>query len=280
MRDQNKSKAFGEVIAKGRNGKAIKAKTHGQHELVKAIDEHDLLFVNGPAGTGKTFLAIAKAVQGLRDGKYKKIILTRPVVQAGEDLGFLPGELDEKMAPYMAPFYESLHKLENKYDNERNEPRRIKTKATKKGKREDIVQDPKEKEDPWKGKIVVSPLAYMRGLTFEDAFVIMDESQNVDRKQFELFLTRIGENSKVVVTGDVAQVDIDSYESGFAHAQRVTKNIEGVGIYSLTKNDIVRHRMVKEIISAYEDDRQPIKKNSEGVFKHYGNDDTDPHSAN
>lgn len=230
--------------------------------------------------THNTFLAIAKAVQGLRENKYKKIILTRPVVQAGEDLGFLPGELDEKMAPYMQPFYESLHKLENAYDSDNKQPRKkLPSKPNKKGKREDIAPEKEKDEDPWKGKIVISPLAYMRGLTFEDAFVIVDEAQNITKKQFELFLTRIGENSKVVITGDVAQVDIDSGDSGFAHAQRVTKHIDGIGTYSLTLNDVVRHRMVREIIGAYENDRNPIKKCPEGVYRHFGDDDTNPNSA-
>jgi phosphate starvation-inducible protein PhoH and related proteins len=285
MSDRNNAKSFGQVIVKGRNGRAIKPKTQGQFELVDAIDSSDLLFVNGPAGTGKTFLAIAKAVQGLREGKYKKIILTRPVVQAGEDLGFLPGELGDKMAPYMAPFYESLHKLEQTYDSGSGDSRKPKKtqKDMQKGKkgaqrkstRDDVVDE--KEDDPWKGKIVVSPLAYMRGLTFEDAFVIMDEAQNVTQTQMELFLTRIGVGSKVVITGDHAQLDINGYESGFIHAQRVTGRVRGVESYTLTTNDIVRHRMVREIIGAYENDRNPkIHKDDTGVFRHCGTDDTIP----
>jgi len=202
---------FGTAIIHDKNGKPIYAKTHGQHELAQAIDKHDILFVNGPAGTGKTFVSICKAVKAIDDKRYEKLILTRPAVESGEELGALPGDVNDKISPYMKPLYQSIEKLKQKrlpspkIENG-NGKKKIKKKIIK---ARPIAIDDTQYIDEWYKQIEVSPLAYMRGLTFENAFILMDEAQNVSASQMKLFLTRLGLHSKVIITGDITQSDLD-----------------------------------------------------------------------
>lgn len=253
----SKTKPFGEPILFDANGKPVHAKTQGQFELIQAIDKYDILFVNGPAGTGKTFLSICKAVQYIDDNKYKKLILTRPAVESGEELGALPGDIDEKITPYMKPLYQSLEKLKKKKPIQKKEFEKgngngKKKKSTKKTlKRKNAEEE--YIEDFYK-KVEISPLAYMRGLTFENAFIIIDECQNVTTEQMKMFLTRLGIGSKVILTGDASQSDLirRNVRSGFAHAQNLLEGVKGIGSITLNENDIVRHRLVKDIILKYE----------------------------
>ena len=247
-------KFFGSKIVDDAQGKAIYAKTHGQHELVKAIDDNDIIFVNGPAGTGKTFIAACKAVAGLDKGKYERIVLTRPAVESGEELGFLPGTMEEKIGPYMRPLYDSIERL-------RKKPKQ-KTRSADDGKAQrgqgsrkktKLDSMPVEETDEWMKDIEIAPLAYMRGATHAKSFVILDEAQNVTPTQMKMFLTRMGEGSKVVITGDASQTDLNNrVGSGFRHAQRLLSGIEGIGFITMTENDIVRHKLVKDIILKYE----------------------------
>lgn len=248
----NKSNYFGGVIIKDAYGKAIYAKTKGQHDLVKAIDGNDIIFVNGPAGTGKTFIAACKAISGLDSGKYERVVLTRPAV-AGEDLGFLPGDIDDKIGPYMRPLIDSIEKLRKKPKKkskpidgkaQRGQPSRKKTKF------DSSVTDEAEE---WMKDIEVAPLAYMRGATHANSFVILDEAQNVTPDQMKMLLTRMGEGSKVVITGDASQTDLNNrIGSGFRHAQKLLTGVKGIGIVTMDERDIVRHKLVKDIILKYE----------------------------
>lgn len=245
-----RQKQFGQTIVKDRNGKPVRAMTQGQYELSQAIDKYDVLFVNGPAGTGKTFLAACKAIAGLQEGKYDRVCITRPAMESGEELGFLPGSLEDKIAPYMRPLYESIDKLKPK-------PKKVAVDGgAGKGKRKRGSKEPveyREEEVEWAKRIEVAPLAYMRGITMENSFIILDEAQNVTPSQMKLFLTRIGWNSKVVITGDASQSDMARRsDSGFRHAQKLLKGIEGLGFVHLKDTDIVRHRIVRDIIKKYE----------------------------
>ena len=252
----SKTQSFGQKIVNDANGRPVYAKTHGQSELIKAIDKYDIIFVNGPAGTGKTFLAICKAVVGLDSGRYERLVLTRPAVEAGEELGFLPGSLDDKIGPYMRPLYDSIEKLKKKkkatthqddHQLQRGAPSR------KKGKGEWGKEKEVEKEDDWTENVEIAPLAYMRGATHANSFVILDEAQNVSPAQMKMFLTRMGEGSKIVITGDASQTDLNNrIGSGFRHAQNLLANVEGIGFVTLNENDIVRHKLVKDIILKYE----------------------------
>ena len=211
-------------ILSGR-GRTIRPKTSGQKDYVDAIDRHTVTFGIGPAGTGKTYLAMAKAVQALQDRKVQRIVLTRPAVEAGERLGFLPGSLSDKIDPYLRPLYDALHDMVD--------PEAI----------------PRLMEA---GTIEVAPLAYMRGRTLNDAFIILDEAQNTTVEQMKMFLTRLGFGSKVVVTGDVTQVDLPSATtSGLRVVEQVLSGIEDVSFCRLSSSDVVRHRLVSEIIDAY-----------------------------
>ena len=210
------------VTAKGR---PIKSKTMGQKQYVKAITENEVVFAIGPAGTGKTFLAVAMAVNAFRNRQVSRIILTRPAVEAGEKLGFLPGDLQNKVDPYMRPLYDSLHELMGS----------------------EIYLKNMEK-----GNIEVSPLAYMRGRTLDDAFIILDEAQNTTPGQMKMFLTRIGFNSKVVVTGDITQIDLPAYQKcGLIEVQSILKDVEGIQFVMLDEKDVVRSGIVQKIIRAY-----------------------------
>ena len=206
-------------------GKPVRAKTAGQIAYVNAIESHTITFAIGPAGTGKTYLAVAKAVRAFQDRQVRRIILTRPAVEAGENLGFLPGTLNEKVDPYLRPLYDALS---------------------------DMLGADQLKRYMDDGTIEVAPLAYMRGRTLNDAFVILDEAQNTTEQQMKMFLTRLGFNTKMVITGDITQIDLPGDKpSGLKEAMKVLKGVEGVSICQLGKADVVRHVMVQRIIEAY-----------------------------
>lgn len=216
---------FDEEIARTQRGKIIRAKTLGQRHYLAAIKRFDIVFGIGPAGTGKTYLAVVMAVNALKNGRVKKIVLTRPAVEAGESLGFLPGDLQEKVDPYLRPLYDAL------YDMLGNEQ------VTKMMER---------------GLIEVAPLAYMRGRTLEDSFVILDEAQNTTGEQMKMFLTRLGFGSKMVVTGDITQIDLPrGKKSGLREAERILKPIKEIAFISFQEEDVVRHSLVQRIIRAY-----------------------------
>lgn len=212
-------------------GKAVRVKTLGQLKYVDAIRKQDIVFGVGPAGTGKTYLAVAMAVNALKRGDVKRIVLTRPAVEAGENLGFLPGDLREKVDPYLRPIYDALYDL---YGTEQ-------------------VARALER-----GNIEIAPLAYMRGRTLDDSFVILDEAQNTTAEQMKMFLTRLGFSSKMVITGDVTQIDLPSGRpSGLVQVTKILENIPGIAFHFFTGRDVVRHHLVQKIISAYEASKQP-----------------------
>ena len=215
-----------DVVCITAKGKPIKAKTVGQQNYMKAIQKNTVTIGVGPAGTGKTYLAVAAAVSAFRERTVNRIILTRPAVEAGERLGFLPGDLQNKVDPYLRPLYDALYDMLGAETFQKYQER---------------------------GSIEVAPLAYMRGRTLDDSFIILDEAQNTSREQMKMFLTRLGFGSKIVITGDVTQIDLpDGKPSGLREAMRVLRNIEGIGICELTNQDVVRHVMVQRIVAAYE----------------------------
>lgn len=217
---------YNEVIAKDTKGKGIRAKTTGQRMYIENIRRHDLTFGIGPAGTGKTFLAVVLACQMLRDGQVKRIVLTRPAVEAGENLGFLPGDLKEKVDPYLRPLYDGLHTVLGTEQTDR------------------LIE---------RGVIEVAPLAYMRGRTLNDAFCILDEAQNTTEMQMKMFLTRLGFGSKMVVTGDETQIDLPgSSKSGLIESVRRLEKVKGIAVNRMDETDVVRHPLVSKIIKAYE----------------------------
>lgn len=214
------------TIAVTARGKIIRAKSFGQKKYVDAIKKNSIVFGVGPAGTGKTYLAVALAVTSMKNHEVDRIILTRPAVEAGEKLGFLPGDLSEKVDPYLRPLFDALQEMMG----EDNYLRHIES-----------------------GKIEIAPLAYMRGRTLSNSFIILDEAQNTTKEQMKMFLTRMGENSHIVVTGDVTQIDLPhNVESGMKNALEVLKDVEGIKIVKLTAKDVVRHELVTRIINAYE----------------------------
>ena len=214
------------LIIHGMNGKPIVARTENQQRLVKAFEENDLVFATGPAGTGKTFVAIALAVKALKNKEIRKIILSRPAVEAGEKLGFLPGEMKDKLDPYLQPLYDAL---------------------------QDMVPGAKLKEYMENNVIQIAPLAFMRGRTLNDAVIILDEAQNTTPEQMKMFLTRMGVGSKVVVTGDVTQIDLPpTATSGLVQAMQILKGVKGIGKVEFEKKDIVRHKLVQRIVEAYD----------------------------
>ncbi len=214
-------------------GKPVKAKTLGQQSYLDAINKNTLTFGIGPAGTGKTYLAVAMAVKAFREEQISRIILTRPAVEAGEKLGFLPGDLQDKVDPYLRPLYDALFEMMGPETFQRNLE---------------------------KGAIEVAPLAYMRGRTLDDSFIILDEAQNTTPEQMKMFLTRLGFNSKAIITGDITQIDLpDSRKSGLIEAVKVLKKVDDIAIIRLSERDVVRHKLVQDIIKAYErynDDRK------------------------
>ena len=214
------------VILFGNSGKAIRARTPNQRKLVELARTNDLLFATGPAGSGKTYTAIALAVKALRNREVRRIILSRPAVEAGESLGFLPGDMKEKVDPYLQPLYDALS---------------------------DMIP-PKKLEDYLETDVIqIAPLAYMRGRTLNDAFVILDEAQNTTAQQIKMFLTRMGMNTKMIITGDMTQIDLPaSQTSGLVQALRILKGVKGISFVELNKKDIVRHKLVERIVDAYE----------------------------
>jgi phosphate starvation-inducible protein PhoH and related proteins len=217
-----------DILVYGNHGKVIKAKTVNQQKLVEDYENNDLLFALGPAGTGKTYTAIALAVRALRNKEIRRIILTRPAVEAGENLGFLPGDLKEKLDPYLQPLYDALHDM-------------IPAK-----KLEGFLED---------HTIEIAPLAFMRGRTLDNAFVILDEGQNTTINQMKMFLTRMGKNAKFIVTGDVTQIDLPRKQSsGLIKALSLLGNIQGISVVEFDIRDVVRHKLVKKIIEAYENE--------------------------
>ncbi len=223
-----------DILVFGPNGKTVRARTANQKRLVTACDRNDVVFAIGPAGTGKTYTAVALAVRALKNKVVKKIILTRPAVEAGENLGFLPGDLKEKIDPYLRPLYDAL---------------------------DDMIPADKLGYYMSTRTIEIAPLAYMRGRTLDNAFIILDEAQNTNDLQLKMFLTRIGPSAKAIITGDPTQVDLPKNQrSGLEKASRILKNIDGIAHIELDEEDVVRHRLVKAIIRAYEkekDDDQP-----------------------
>ncbi len=216
----------GNVIVYSVTGKPIMARSSNQVKLVKAFDQHDLIFVTGPAGSGKTYTAIALAVRAFKNKQVKRIILSRPAVEAGEKLGFLPGDMKEKIDPYLQPLYDAL---------------------------QDMIPAAKLQEMIELNIIQIAPLAFMRGRTLNDAVVILDEAQNTTPQQIKMFLTRMGMNTKMIVTGDLTQVDLPpSQMSGLAHAQHILKGIKEIAFIEMNKKDIVRHKLVTRIVEAYE----------------------------
>ena len=215
-----------DVILYGTRGVVVKARTANQRLMVEKAAENDLLFAIGPAGTGKTYTAVALAVQALKEKKVKKLIITRPAVEAGENLGFLPGDLKEKIDPYLRPIYDAL---------------------------EDMIQGEKLKFYLESNIIEIAPLAYMRGRTLNNAFILLDEAQNTTPAQMKMFLTRMGPSSKVIITGDKTQVDLPkNQQSGLRDAEYTLKNVKGISFVELDGRDVVRHRLVKDILEAYE----------------------------
>ena len=214
------------LIIHGMNGKPITARTENQQLLVKAFENNDLVFATGPAGSGKTFVAIALAVKALKNKEVRKIILSRPAVEAGEKLGFLPGEMKDKLDPYLQPLYDAL---------------------------QDMITAAKLKEYMENNVIQIAPLAFMRGRTLNDAVIILDEAQNTTTHQIKMFLTRLGMNAKMIVTGDVTQIDLPpSTTSGLIQAMQILKGVNGIGKIEFTKKDIVRHKLVQRIVEAYD----------------------------
>ena len=214
-----------DVLVFGQNGIMVRARTANQKKMVESSEKNDIVFAIGPAGTGKTYTAVALAVRALKNREIKRIILTRPAVEAGENLGFLPGDLKEKIDPYLRPLYDALY---------------------------DMIQGEKVKNYVENGIIEVAPLAFMRGRTLDNAFVILDEAQNATESQLKMFLTRMGPSAKFIVTGDVTQIDLPRNQpAGLIQAIKILSNIKGVDFIYLDSQDVVRHRLVKEIIEAY-----------------------------
>jgi phosphate starvation-inducible PhoH-like protein len=227
--DNKEEIASTDIIVFGNNGLIIKAKTENQRKMVSAIAKNDMLFAIGPAGTGKTYTAVALAVRALKNKEVKRIILTRPAVEAGENLGFLPGDLKEKLDPYMQPLYDALI---------------------------DMIPNDKLNQYIENRIIQIAPLAFMRGRTLDNAFVILDEAQNTTESQMKMFLTRMGANAKFIITGDITQIDLPSKQpSGLVQAIRYLKKIEAISIIELDNTDVIRHKLVKAIIESYESNK-------------------------
>ncbi len=223
--DQDVIDYDGDAILHGKNGKVIKARTYNQRKMVSEIDNNDVVFAIGPAGTGKTYTSVALAVKYLKEKKVKRIILIRPAIEVGENLGFLPGDLKEKLDPYMQPIYDALFDM------------------IPINKLNDYLED---------GTIQISPLAFMRGRTLDKAFVILDEGQNTTIHQMKMFLTRMGQSAKFIITGDETQIDLPAKQkSGLVHARTILRDIKNISFINLDEKDIVRHKLVKQIINAY-----------------------------
>ena len=233
------------VIIFGINGKPISARSVNQHLLVNSVTDNDLTFALGPAGTGKTYVAIALAVRALKNREVRKIILSRPAVEAGEKLGFLPGDMKDKIDPYLQPLYDAL---------------------------EDMIPAAKLKEYLETNVIQIAPLAFMRGRTLNDAMIVLDEAQNTTTHQIKMFLTRLGMNAKMIITGDITQIDLPrTVSSGLVQALKVLKGVPGIGMVEFGKKDIVRHQLVQRIVEAYQKWDDLRKENEAGERHHNGN---------
>lgn len=229
------SQLTGDGVCVTAGGKIVRPRTVGQKKYIESIDQNTIVLGIGPAGTGKTYLAVAMAVKAFRNHEIKKIILTRPAVEAGEKLGFLPGDLQDKVDPYLRPLYDALFDMFGAESFQRYME---------------------------KGIIEVAPLAYMRGRTLDEAFIILDEAQNTTSEQIKMFLTRLGNESKIVITGDITQIDLpDSRRSGLVEAMKVLKGIDDICIHKFTEKDVVRHKLVQDIIKAYEKHNRGENKN-------------------
>ncbi|MET6997964.1 PhoH family protein [Chitinophaga defluvii] len=223
-----------EVLVFGPNGRTVRARTANQKKMVSLADKNDIVFAIGPAGTGKTYTAVALAVRALKNKAVRKIILTRPAVEAGENLGFLPGDLKEKIDPYLRPLYDAL---------------------------DDMIPAEKLSYFMTNNIIEIAPLAYMRGRTLDNSFIILDEAQNATDLQIKMFLTRIGPSAKAIITGDLTQIDLPkNQKSGLEKATRILKKIDGIGYLQLDEEDVVRHRLVKAIIKAYDAEKEREEK--------------------
>lgn len=234
---QTKEEGVKGVIVYNISGKPIKCKSENQQKLVDAFENNDMIFATGPAGTGKTYLSIALAVRALKEKAIRKIILSRPAVEAGEKLGFLPGDMKDKIDPYLQPLYDAL---------------------------EDMLPAVKLQDMMEKNIIQIAPLAFMRGRTLSDAVVILDEAQNTTTAQLRMFLTRMGWNTKMVITGDMTQIDLPrGQRSGLSESLDILKNVEGIGFVSLGQKDIVRHKLVTRIVNAYESHDKALAKSQE-----------------
>lgn len=234
---QTKEEGIKGVIVYNISGKPIKCKSENQQKLVDAFENNDMIFATGPAGTGKTYLSIALAVRALKEKAIRKIILSRPAVEAGEKLGFLPGDMKDKIDPYLQPLYDAL---------------------------EDMLPAVKLQDMMEKNIIQIAPLAFMRGRTLSDAVVILDEAQNTTTAQLRMFLTRMGWNTKMVITGDMTQIDLPrGQRSGLSESLDILKNVEGIGFVSLGQKDIVRHKLVTRIVNAYESHDKALAKSQE-----------------
>lgn len=231
LREGGIERGVDEVILRLPNGKVISARTPAQKKLIAAVEKNDIVFAIGPAGTGKTYTAVALAVRALREKRVRKIVLIRPAVEAGESLGFLPGDVKEKIAPYLRPLYDAL---------------------------EEMLTTEKVQQFLERNVIEIVPLAYMRGRTLNGAFIILDEAQNSTQLQMKMFLTRLGMESKIILTGDVTQIDLPApRSSGLLHAMRLLQNIPGIAMVEFTEEDILRHPLVREILRAYEGEANP-----------------------
>ena len=229
------------VVVYSMSGRAIKPRSENQQRLVEAYEQNDMVFAVGPAGTGKTYLSIALAVKALKEKTAKKIILSRPAVEAGEKLGFLPGDMKDKIDPYLQPLYDAL---------------------------EDMLPQARLQEMMEKHVIQIAPLAFMRGRTLSDAVVILDEAQNTTPAQIRMFLTRMGWNTKMIITGDMTQIDLPrTQKSGLIEALHILNNVEGIGVVNLNQKDIVRHKLVQRIVNAYEAYDKEYKNNNESINK-------------
>lgn len=227
-----------DVLIYGTKGTIIRPKTINQHKLVEAVRNNDLVFSLGPAGTGKTYISVALAVRALKNKEIKKIIITRPAVEAGENLGFLPGDLKEKIDPYLRPIYDAL---------------------------DDMIPSEKLRYYQENRDIEIAPLAYMRGRTLHDAFILLDEAQNTTPMQIKMFLTRMGPNSKVIVNGDISQIDLPKNQrSGLIDAVKVLKDVKGIGFTQFDGRDVIRHKLVKNIIEAYDNSEKKKNEQSRG----------------
>lgn len=225
-KDNNVNSDYDEFVCMTVNGRPIKAKTFGQKKYIELIRKNNIVFGIGPAGTGKTYLAMAMAITAFKNNEVGRIIMTRPAIEAGESLGFLPGDLQQKVDPYLRPLYDALYEIMGAESYQKNME---------------------------KGAIEVAPLAYMRGRTLDNAFIVLDEAQNTTPEQMKMFLTRIGYGSKVVITGDITQIDLpNGKKSGLNESAKILQDIEGIGFITLTNKDVVRHPLVQKIILAYE----------------------------